>query len=53
MLVVLGDQDPAGPGDGLVAALPGARLVTLRGVDHVGTPSDVRCMLAVLDFLGC
>jgi pimeloyl-ACP methyl ester carboxylesterase len=53
VLVVLGDQDPAGPGDGLVAALPGARLVTLRGVDHFRTPSDVRCMQAVLDFLGC
>ncbi len=51
VLVVLGDQDPAGPGDGLVAALPEARLVTLRGVDHFGTPSDVRCMQAVLDFL--
>jgi pimeloyl-ACP methyl ester carboxylesterase len=53
VLVVLGDQDPAGPGDGLVAALPDARLVTLRGVDHFGTTSDVRCMQAVLDFLGC
>jgi pimeloyl-ACP methyl ester carboxylesterase len=52
VLVVLGDQDPAGPGDGLVAALPEARLVTLRGVDHFGTPADVRCMQAVLDFLG-
>jgi len=28
------------------------RLVTLRGVDHFGTPADVRCMQAVLDFLG-
>jgi pimeloyl-ACP methyl ester carboxylesterase len=53
VLVVLGDQDPASPGDGLVAALPDARLVTLRGVDHFGTPADVRCMQAVLDFLGC
>ena len=53
VLVVLGDKDPAGPGDGLVAALPGARLVTLRGMDHFGTPGDVRCMQAVLDFLGC
>lgn len=53
VLVVLGEADPAGPGDGLVAALPDARLVTLRGVDHFGTPSDVRCMQAVLDFLGC
>ena len=53
VLVVLGDQDPAGPGDALVAALPDARLVTLRGVDHFGTPGDVRCMQAVLGFLGC
>jgi len=53
VLVVLGDQDPAGPGDGLVAVLPDARLVTLRGVDHFGTPADVRCMQAVLGFLGC
>jgi pimeloyl-ACP methyl ester carboxylesterase len=53
VLVVLGDQDPVGPGDGLVAAMPDARLVTLRGVDHFGTPADVRCMQAVLCFLGC
>jgi pimeloyl-ACP methyl ester carboxylesterase len=53
VLVVLGDHDPAGPGDGLVAALPDARLVMLRGVDHFGTPADVRCMQAVLGFLGC
>jgi pimeloyl-ACP methyl ester carboxylesterase len=53
VLVVLGEQDQAGPGDSLVAALPDARLVTLRGVDHFGTPADVRCMQAVLGFLGC
>jgi len=53
VLVVLGDQDPATPGGGLVAALPDARLVTLRGVDHFGTPGDVRCMQAVLGFLDC
>jgi len=51
VLVVLGDKDPAGPGEPLAAALPDARLVTLRGVDHFGTPSDVRCMQAVLSFL--
>ncbi len=51
-LVVLGDKDPAGPGEPLVAALPDAQLITLRGVDHFGTPSDVRCMQAVLRFLG-
>jgi pimeloyl-ACP methyl ester carboxylesterase len=27
--------------------------LALRGVDHFGTPGDVRCMQAVLDFLGC
>lgn len=52
VLVVLGDKDFAGPGDGLVSALGDGRLVTLKGVDHFGTPSDVRCMQAVLDFVG-
>jgi len=51
VLVVLGDKDPAGPGEPLVAALPAAQLVTLRGADHFGTPADVRCMQAVLGFL--
>jgi pimeloyl-ACP methyl ester carboxylesterase len=51
VLVVLGDKDPAGPGDGLAATFRDAQLVTLRGVDHFGTPSDVRCMQAVLRFL--
>jgi pimeloyl-ACP methyl ester carboxylesterase len=51
VLVVLGDKDPAGPGEPLAAALPDARLVTLRGADHFATPSDVRCMQAVLSFL--
>jgi pimeloyl-ACP methyl ester carboxylesterase len=51
VLVVLGDKDPAGPGEPLVAALPDAQLVTLRGADHFGTPADVRCMQAVLRFL--
>jgi pimeloyl-ACP methyl ester carboxylesterase len=51
VLVVLGDKDPAGPGEPLVAALPDAQLVTLRGADHFGTPADVRCMQAVLGFL--
>jgi pimeloyl-ACP methyl ester carboxylesterase len=51
VLVVLGDKDPAGPGEPLVAALPDAQLVTLRGADHFGTPADVRSMQAVLRFL--
>jgi pimeloyl-ACP methyl ester carboxylesterase len=52
VLVVVGDQDPYGPGEGLAAAFPDAKLMTLRGVDHFGTPNDVRCMEAVLGFLG-
>jgi pimeloyl-ACP methyl ester carboxylesterase len=52
VLIVVGDQDPFGPGDGLAAAIPGAELITLRGVDHFGTPNDVRCMEVVLSFLG-
>jgi pimeloyl-ACP methyl ester carboxylesterase len=51
VLIVLGDKDPAGPGEPLVAALSDAQLVTLRGADHFGTPADVRCMQAVLRFL--
>jgi pimeloyl-ACP methyl ester carboxylesterase len=51
VLVVVGDQDPFGPGDGLAEAIPGADLVTLRGVDHFGTPNDIRCMEIVLNFL--
>jgi pimeloyl-ACP methyl ester carboxylesterase len=51
VLVVLGDRDFAGPADQLLAALPNARLVTLRGVDHFGTPSDYGCIEAVTGFL--
>jgi pimeloyl-ACP methyl ester carboxylesterase len=51
VLVVLGDRDFNGPGDRLLAALPNARLVTLRGVDHFGTPSHYGCIEAVTRFL--
>jgi pimeloyl-ACP methyl ester carboxylesterase len=51
VLVVLGDHDFAGPADPLVEALPDARLVTLRGADHFGTPKDFRFVEAALDFL--
>jgi pimeloyl-ACP methyl ester carboxylesterase len=50
-LLVLGDQDFAGPADALRAALPRAELVTLRGVDHFATPSNYGCIDAVLRFI--
>jgi pimeloyl-ACP methyl ester carboxylesterase len=52
VLVVLGDQDFAGPADPLVEALSDVRLVTLRGVDHFATPKDFGFLDAGLDFLG-
>jgi pimeloyl-ACP methyl ester carboxylesterase len=51
VLVVLGDEDFAGPADPLVDALPDARLVTLRGVDHFATPKQFAFLDAALDFL--
>ena len=49
--VVLGDRDFAGPADPLVAALPDATLVILRGVDHFATPRDFGFIDAALGFL--
>jgi pimeloyl-ACP methyl ester carboxylesterase len=51
VLVVLGDEDFAGPADPLLEALPNARLVTLRGVDHFATPKDFGFLDAGLEFL--
>jgi pimeloyl-ACP methyl ester carboxylesterase len=51
VLVVLGDRDFAGPADPLVAALPDAQLVPLRGVDHVATPKKFGFIDAALGFL--
>jgi pimeloyl-ACP methyl ester carboxylesterase len=51
VLVVLGDRDFARPGDRLVAALPDARLVTLRNVDHFATPESFTFIDAMLGFL--
>jgi pimeloyl-ACP methyl ester carboxylesterase len=51
VLVVVGDRDDAGPGDPLVAALPDARLVTLRNTDHFATTESFACIDAVLEFL--
>lgn len=51
VLVVLGDQDFAGPADPLIDALPNARLLTLSRCDHFATPKDFRFLDATLDFL--
>lgn len=51
VLVVLGDQDFAGPADPLLDALPDARLLTLKGVDHFGTPKQFGFIDGALEFL--
>lgn len=51
VLVVLGDRDFAGPADRLVGALPDARLVSLRNVDHFATPESFGFIDATLEFL--
>jgi pimeloyl-ACP methyl ester carboxylesterase len=51
VLVVIGERDFAGPGDPLVDALPGARLVTLPGADHFSTPKNFGAIDAALRFL--
>lgn len=50
-LVVLGDRDFVAPADPLVEALPDARFVNLRGVDHFSTPKDFGFLDAALEFL--
>jgi pimeloyl-ACP methyl ester carboxylesterase len=51
-LVVLGDRDFVAPADPLVDALPDARFVNLRGVDHFSTPKDFGFLDAALEFIG-
>jgi pimeloyl-ACP methyl ester carboxylesterase len=51
VLVVIGDRDFAGPADQLIDALPDARGVTLRNVDHFATPESFGFIDAVLEFL--
>ena len=51
-LVIIGDQDFAGPPDPLMEALPNARLVTLRGIDHFRATSEFACIDAALEFVG-
>lgn len=52
VLVVLGDQDFAGPADQLMEALPNAKLQTLRNVDHFATPKNFGFIDGAIEFLG-
>lgn len=52
VLVVLGERDFVAPADPLVEALPDARYVELRGVDHFSTPKEFGFIDAAFDFLG-
>jgi pimeloyl-ACP methyl ester carboxylesterase len=52
VLVVVGDQDTiAMPPDQLLAALPDARLATVKGADHLGTMKGFGFLEAALGFL--
>jgi pimeloyl-ACP methyl ester carboxylesterase len=51
VLVAVGDDDFVQPADRLVAALPDARLVTLRRTDHFATPESFDFIDATLEFL--
>jgi pimeloyl-ACP methyl ester carboxylesterase len=51
VLVVIGDQDFAGPGEPIADGLPNATLKTLRHVDHFATPKDFGCLDAALAFI--
>lgn len=51
-LVIIGDQDFAGPGEPLADALGNARVETLRGVDHFGLPKSFEFMDKAFNFLG-
>ena len=51
VLVVLGDQDFAGPAGPLVEALPNATFVELPRTDHAKTPKSFGFIDAALDFL--
>lgn len=51
VLIVLGERDGNGPAEPLASALPDARVKALRGVDHLGTPTDFGCIDATLSFL--
>ena len=53
VLIVLGERDGNGPAEPLASALSNASVTVkeLRGVDHLGTPTDFGCIDATLSFL--
>ena len=50
-LVILGDQDFAGPAEPLAEALPNSELLILPGVDHFATPKQFSCIDAAVNWL--
>jgi pimeloyl-ACP methyl ester carboxylesterase len=50
-LLVIGDDDFAGPATRLAERLPDASLVTLPGIDHFATPSSMKALDAAIEFL--
>lgn len=51
VLVVIGENDFAYPGDDLAAAFPNGECTTLKGVDHFATTDDFGFFDAALEFL--
>ena len=51
VLIVLGDNDFAGPADRLISAFPDSSFVGFKGVDHFATPKDFGFIEAALNFL--
>jgi pimeloyl-ACP methyl ester carboxylesterase len=51
VLVAIGDKDFAGPPDPLVDALPDAKLLLLKGVDHFSAPQNFTAIDGVLTFI--
>jgi len=50
-LVIIGDQDFAGPGEPLAETLPAGQLKTLRNVDHFGLPKSISYQMEALEFV--
>jgi len=50
-LIIIGDNDFAGPGEPLAAKLPNATVRTLKKVDHFATPESFSFIDAALEFI--